>query len=249
MPTWPTGLSIRREGFGKRKRRLISKLNAVLHTINRFLLNSNSRDCRIASIFPLVCIVPTIYFHPISLPTPFLRSDCPSMFRVYSSPLSSFPPPSFSIYERLPFFFWLAVRSLLRRCSRLGHCFAISAYSASPGSAKQRANNGPRRDFNRIFFCVTIFYPLFYPLSSPSFSPVPSFSTTSLYPFLLILRLWIRWDTRPLKGYFGGWKSMHSLFSRDRVSYRGGLLLSLCLSHSLYISLVLSQPFVRSPPT
>lgn len=86
MPTWPTGLSIRREGFGKRKRRLISKLNAVLHTINRFLLNSNLRDCRIASIFPLVCIVPTIYFHPISLPTPFLRSDCPSMFRVYSSP-------------------------------------------------------------------------------------------------------------------------------------------------------------------
>lgn len=128
------------------------------------------------------------------------------------------------------------MRSLLRRCSRLGHCFAISAYSAFPGSAKQRANNGPRRDFNRIFFCVTIFYPLFYPLSSPPFSPVPSFSTTSLYPFLLILRLWIRWDTRPLKGFFGGWKSMHSLFSRDRVSYRGGLLLSVCPSLSIYIS-------------
>lgn len=99
MPTWPTGLSIRREGFGKGKRRLISKLNAVLHTVNRFLLNSNSRDCRIASIFPLVCIVPTIYFHHfISLSIPFLRSDCPSMFRVYSSPFFLLPrlPPSLS---------------------------------------------------------------------------------------------------------------------------------------------------------
>lgn len=251
MPTWPTGLSIRREGFGKGKRRLISKLNAVLHTVNRFLLNSNSRDCRTASIFPLVCIVPTIYFHHfISLSIPFLRSDCPSMFRVYSSPFFLLPA-SLLLYLRAIylsiFFFWLAVRSLLRRCSRLGHCFAISAYSASPGSAKQRANNGPRRDLNRIFFCVTIFYPLFYPLSSPLFSPVPSFCTTSLYPSLLILRLWIRWDTRLLKGYFGGWKSMHSLFSRDRVSYRGGLLLSVCLSLSMYISRFISA--FRSPPT
>lgn len=125
------------------------------------------------------------------------------------------------------------MRSLLRRCSRLGHCFAISAYSASPGSAKQRANNGPRQDFNRIFFCVTIFYPLFYPLSSSPFSPVPSFSTTSLYPFLLILRLWIRWDTtterifRRLEVDALSFLSWQSLVQRRVIAF--------CMSVSLYI--------------
>lgn len=221
MPTWPTGLSIRREGFGKRKRRLISKLNAVPHTPSTsFLLNSNQKRDRISQpgIFPLVCIVPTIYslspsptllfpylYQPLP-PLPSLRRLSTRVFRVYSSPLLH--PPPMSAFFLLPSPPHPYARSLPRRCSRHGHCFAISAYSASPGYAKQRANNGPQTRSPTVssssvlqfpsplplFPSLLSFFLSFFPPSShrllPSSSLAPLLARAILSPSIHLVVFW-----------------------------------------------------------
>lgn len=123
------------------------------HRPPSFLLNSNQKRDRISQpgIFPLVCIVPTIYIPSLPLSTPIsllTTSLSPPTVHPCVSRLSPSPPspPSaadvrlFSPLSSPP----LCPVPLPRRCSRHGHCFAISAYSASPGYAKQRANNGPQ---------------------------------------------------------------------------------------------------------
>lgn len=152
MPTWPTGLSIRREGFGKRKRRLISKLNArpthppsTVFLIEfepeaRPHLTTRHFSARLHRANDIYSLSPSLHSHfptyNLSLP-----ADCPSLcFASLSLPSLAADVRLFSPLSSPP----LCPVPLPRRCSRHGHCFAISAYSASPGYAKQRANNGPQ---------------------------------------------------------------------------------------------------------
>lgn len=160
------------------------------------------------------------------------------MFRLYSSPFFLLPRHPLSLSTSVCLFssdwLWgpfslLEARALFRDI----RVFRVPWLRETKGQQWAQTRSQPH-----LLLCYN-FLAAFLS-SSPPFSLVPSFSTTSLNPSLSILRLWIRWDTRPLKGYFGGWKSMHSLFSCDRVSYRGRLLLSVCLSLSIYISRFIS---------
>lgn len=162
---------------------MISKLNAVPHTPSTsFLLNSNQKRDRISQpgIFPLVCIVPTIYslspsptllfpylYQPLP-PLPSLRRLSTRVFRVYSSPLLHPPPMSafFLLPTPLPGPFHGVARGT----------GIVSRYPRIPRPLATRNKGptmGPRRDlqpylpplcysFPRLFLFFLLFYLSFF---------------------------------------------------------------------------------------